>query len=390
MYNKLLVKLFVVAGLIPYCFLSAQVSSPVLTGADQMATLVGQLRGKRVAMMVNQTSVVSKLHIVDTLKASGVDIKTIFSPEHGFRGTADAGESVSDAVDARTGISIVSLYGNNRKPTPDQLKNIDIVVFDIQDVGVRFYTYISSLHYLMESCAEQNKKLLILDRPNPNGTLVDGPVLKDKELKSFVGMHSIPIAHGMTIGEYARMINSEGWLGDGRKCDLEIIPLKNWQHAEPYSLGIKPSPNLPNDHSIALYPSTCLFEGTILSIGRGTQNPFELVGHPALKEKYGFQFTPVSIEGMAKDPVLKGQVCFGLDLRKAVVKKGIDLSYLIELYNAFPDKEKFFNNYFNKLAGTKDLKDQIINGMTEEQIKATWQKDLDAFKQIRKKYLLYP
>lgn len=265
---------------------------------------------------------------------------------------------------------------------------IDVVVFDIQDVGVRFYTYISSLHYLMEACAESGKKLIVLDRPNPNGSLVDGPVLK-MELKSFVGMHPIPIAHGMTIGEYASMVIGEGWLTAGKKCNLEIVRLKNWHHSDSYSIAIRPSPNLPNDHAIALYPSTCLFEGTVLSIGRGTQNPFELVGHPDLKN-YTFQFTPASIPGMAKTPPLENKLCFGLDLRNKVVKKQIDLSYLIELYRAFPDKGKFFNNYFNTLAGNKILKEQIIKGMTEEQIKATWQSDLNAFKKLREKYLLYP
>lgn len=366
----------------------AQKPNAIQTGADQIPEVLSKLKGKEVAMMVNQTAVVGKLHLVDSFKASGINIKKIFSPEHGFRGKADAGEVVGDAVDLKTGIPIISLYGSNKKPTAVQMGDIDIVVFDIQDVGVRFYTYISSLHYLMEACAESGKKLIILDRPNPNGSLVDGPVLK-MELKSFVGMHPIPIAHGMTIGEYASMVIGEGWLPAGKKCNLEIVRLKNWHHSDFYSIAIRPSPNLPNDHAIALYPSTCLFEGTVLSIGRGTQNPFELVGHPDLKN-YPFKFTPTSIPGMAKTPPLENKLCFGLDLRSKVVKKQIDLSYLIELYQAFPDKGKFFNNYFNTLAGNKELKEQIIKGMTEEQIKATWQNDLNAFKKLRKKYLLYP
>jgi uncharacterized protein YbbC (DUF1343 family) len=362
---------------------------PLQTGADQMPLLLTKLAGKRIALMVNQTSVVGKAHLVDSLQSHNVDIKKILAVEHGFRGSADAGEVVGDGVDAKTGVPIVSLYGKNHKPTPTQMEDVDVVVFDIQDVGVRFFTYISSLHYLMEACAETGKKLIVLDRPNPNGALVDGPIL-DMELKSFVGMHPIPIAHGMTIGEYARMVNDEGWLAGGKKCELEVVPMKNWKHSDFYSIRIKPSPNLTTDQGIALYPSTCLFEGTVLSIGRGTQNPFELVGHPELKGKYSFQFTPVSIEGMAKEPVLKGQACFGLDLRKVPVKKEIDLRYLLELYNAFPDKQKFFNNYFDKLAGTKELKNQIVKGMTDAQIKATWKPGLDKFKSIRKKYLLYP
>lgn len=338
-------------------------------------------------MMVNQTAVVGNAHLVDSLKSLGINITKIFSPEHGFRGTADAGEVVKDSIDKKTGISILSLYGKNKKPTRSQLQDVDILVFDIQDVGVRFFTYISSLHYLMEAAAENKKQILVLDRPNPNGALIDGPVLK-MELKSFVGMHPIPIAHGMTIGEYALMINGEGWLGKGKRCELDIIKLTNWRHTDRYAVPIRPSPNLPNDHAIALYPSSCLFEGTVLSIGRGTQNPFELVGHPDLKS-YPFQFTPKGIPGMAKTPLLENQICYGLDLRKIEVKKFIDLSYLIELYKAYPIKEKFFNNYFNTLAGTPQLKAQIMEGMTENKIRATWQKDLEAFKKIRAKYVLY-
>lgn len=365
-----------------------------VTGADQLDLLLPKLSGKRVAMLVNQTAVVKKTHLTDTLKALGVNIVKIFSPEHGFRGTADAGEKVSDGVDAKTGLPVVSLYGdtrtdgtNPRKPTPEHLQDVDVVIFDIQDVGVRFFTYIGSLHYLMESCAENGKKLFILDRPNPNGSYVDGPILQP-ELKSFVGMHPVPIVHGLTVGEYAQMINGEGWLEGGRKCEVEIVKLKNWKHADPYSLPIKPSPNLPNDHAIGLYPSTCLFEGTALSLGRGTQNPFEFIGHPDLKNQ-PFQFTPVSIDGMAKRPRLENKVCYGLDLRNKKLPNKIWLQPVIDMYQAFPDKEKFFIGYFDTLAGTKELKEQIKKGMTEEQIRETWKMNLDNFRAKREKYLLY-
>ena len=359
----------------------------VVTGAEQIPEVIAKLKDKRVAMMVNQTSIVGKTHLVDSLKMLGINIKKIFAVEHGFRGTADAGETVNNSIDSKSGIAIVSLYGNNKKPTAENLTDIDLVVFDIQDVGARFYTYISSLHYLMEGCAEHNKPLLILDRPNPNG-YVDGPILQ-KEFKSFVGMHPIPVVHGMTIGEYAQMINGEGWLEGGKKCRLEVIKLKNWRHDDWYSLPVRPSPNLPNDQAIALYPSTCFFEGTALSVGRGTQHPFEWIGHPDLKG-YTFQFKPVSIVGMAKQPPFENQICFGLDLTKVKAKRQIDLSYLIELYKAFPDKEKFFIKYFNTLAGSDVLREQIMTGTNEENIRASWQSGLETFKKIRSKYLLYP
>ena len=361
--------------------------TPILTGAEQLDLLLPKIQGKRIALLVNHTATIGKTHLVDTLQKRAVNIKKILSPEHGFRGNADAGEKVNDGIDTKTGLPVISLYGNNKKPTPEQLADVDIVIFDIQDVGVRFFTYISSLHYLMEACAEQNKKLLILDRPNPNGSYVDGPVL-DPSLKSFVGMHPIPIVHGLTVGELAQMINGEGWLEGKKKCEFEIIPLKNYTHQSVYVLPIKPSPNLPNQQSVLLYPSTCLFEGTALSVGRGTQHPFEWIGHPDLK-KQSFQFTPVSIEGMAKKPPHENSVCFGVDLSNLKTGKEISLKYLIQLYQEFPDKEKFFISYFDKLAGTKLLKEQIKKGMTEKQIRATWKKDLDAFKSKRKKYLIY-
>jgi uncharacterized protein YbbC (DUF1343 family) len=359
----------------------------IITGAQQLDKLLPGLLDQAVGIVVNHTSMVGNTHLADTLQKSGVNLKKIYAPEHGFRGTADAGELIKDGVDSKTGLPVVSLYGNNKKPTPQQLADVDIVIFDIQDVGVRFYTYISTLHYVMEACAENNKKVIVLDRPNPNGSYVDGPIL-EKEHQSFVGLHPIPIVHGLTIGELARMINGEGWLGKNKKCDLEIIPVKNWKHNDAYPLPVKPSPNLPNDQSIRLYPSTCLFEGTVLSLGRGTQMPFQVIGHPDLKNM-PFQFTPISIEGMSKNPPHENKVCYGLDLRNADVKPQLDLRYLIDMYQAFPDKEKFFNSYFEKLAGTSTLREQIKLGMTEDQIRQSWKTGLEKFKETRKKYLLY-
>jgi len=295
---------------------------------------------------------------------------------------------VLDGIDAKTGVPVVSLYGTNKKATPEQMKDVDIVVFDIQDVGVRFFTYISSLHYLMEACAENNKKVIVLDRPNPNGSYVDGPIL-EPEQKSFVGMHPIPIVHGLTMGEYAQMINGEGWLEGGRTCELAVVHLLGWKHADSYSLPIPPSPNLPNDHAIALYPSTCLFEGTSFSVGRGTLNPFELVGHPDMKD-LAFTFTPVSIDGMAKEPKLQNVECFGLDLRSEKPGQQVSLKHLIAMYQAFPEKEKFFISYFDKLAGNTMLKEQIKAGLTEEEIRNSWKPELSKYLTMREKYLLYP
>jgi uncharacterized protein YbbC (DUF1343 family) len=363
-------------------------ATPVITGAQQLTVLLPMLGSQRTGIVVNHTSLVGKTHLADTLLKRGVALKKIFAPEHGFRGTADAGEEIKDGVDAKTGLPVVSLYGNNKKPTPQQLADLDVIIFDIQDVGARFYTYISTLHYVMEACAENNKRLIVLDRPNPNGSYIDGPVM-EKQHQSFVGMHPIPIVHGLTIGELAGMINGEGWLGENKKCQLDVVPVKNWKHSDFYSLPVKPSPNLPNDQAIRLYPSTCLFEGTVLSLGRGTHDPFQVIGHPELKNM-PYQFTPVSIEGMSKNPPLENKVCYGIDLRQAPVKPAVDLSYLIQLYQAFPDKDKFFNNYFEKLSGTSRLREQIRQGLTEEQIRETWQQDLNAYKEKRSRYLLYP
>jgi uncharacterized protein YbbC (DUF1343 family) len=361
----------------------------LMVGADQLDLLIPKLQGKHIGLMVNNTSVVGRTHLADTLKNSGVAIRKIFAPEHGFRGTADAGEEVKDGVDVKTGLPIVSLYGANRKPTPAQLADVDVVVFDIQDVGVRFYTYISSLHYVMEACAEQEKKLLILDRPNPNGNFIDGPVL-EPAFRSFLGMHPIPLVHGLTIGELALMINGEGWLGLGKKCELEVITVKNWKHADPYPLRQKPSPNLPNDQAIRLYPSLGLFEGTVISVGRGTQMPFQVLGHPDLKSM-PFQFTPVSIDGMAKDPLYENRICYGIDLRNVVAERKLNLSYLLQFYKAFPDKEKFFNaKSFDTHLGTSRFRQQILEGVSEEVIRQTWKKDLDTYRSMRNRYLLYP
>lgn len=366
---------------------NGQANTKIVTGAEQLDKLLPLLQNKSVALLVNNTSVIGQTHLVDTLQKLKVNIKKIFSPEHGFRGKVEAGETIDNEIDAATGISVVSLYGNKKKPTPEHLADVDVVIFDIQDVGTRFFTYISSMHYLMEACAENKKKVIVLDRPNPNGHYIDGPVL-NMSLKSFVGMHPIPIVHGLTVGELARMINGEGWLAGGTTCDLEVVAMKNYDHQKKYSLLIKPSPNLPNDHAIALYPSTCLFEGTVMSLGRGTKNPFELLGNPLLKNQ-PFQFKPESIEGMAKNPPHENKICYGVDLRNEKPTNYISLKYLILFYNLYPDKDKFFIPYFNTLAGNTQLKEQIKKGMSEEDIRATWKKDLNEYKKKRKKYLLY-
>jgi uncharacterized protein YbbC (DUF1343 family) len=365
---------------------ATQVVNAAITGAAQLDLLLPKLKGKQVALVVNHTSLVGKTHLADTLKSVGVNIKKIFGPEHGFRGAAADGELVNDSVDTKTGITLVSLYGKNKKPTAKQLADVDVVIFDIQDVGARFYTYISTMHYVMEACAENKKQLIILDRPNPNG-YVDGPVLQPG-LKAFVAMHPIPIVHGLTVGELAQMINGEGWLEGSKKCSIDIIKVKNWKHNDEYSLPVKPSPNLPNDQAIKLYPSICLFEGTVISLGRGTQMPFLVLGNPDLKDM-PFQFTPVNIKGMAINPPHENKVCYGIDLRNIVAERKLDLSYVIKFYNLYPEKDKFFKPYFDTLAGNTTLKQQIKDGLTEEQIRATWQQDLDAYKEKRKKYLLY-
>ena len=368
------------------------VKTTIIVGANQTDQYLKLLKGKRVGVVGNQSSVIFKdgayTHLVDSLIGLKVDVKKVFSPEHGFRGTADAGEKIKDGIDTKTGVPIISLYGDNKKPKPEQLKGLDILVFDIQDVGVRFYTYISTLHYVMEACAEANIPLLILDRPNPNGHYVDGPIL-EKAYTSFVGMHPIPIAHGMTIGEYAQMINGEKWLKNSVQCQLAVISMKNYNHQMAYSLPIKPSPNLPNDQSIVLYPSLCFFEGTNVSVGRGTNKQFQVFGSPDLDKNYfKFSFTPQPNEG-AKTPPQEGKLCYGRDLSQLDVKPGLNLEYLIEAYSNTANKSKFFNSFFVKLAGTAKLQEQIEKGLSEKDIKATWSKGLEDFKQVRTKYILY-
>ena len=360
----------------------------VTVGAAQLDILLPKLKGKNTALVVNHTALVKNTHLADTLKTYGIIIKKVFAPEHGFRGAAADGETIKDGFDTRSGLPVASLYGDNKKPTPEQLADVDVVIFDIQDVGARFYTFISTLHYVMEACAEQHKKLIVLDRPNPNGNYTDGPVL-DPSLKSFIGMHPIPIVHGLTVGELAKMINGEGWLDKGVKCDVEVIPVLGWAHSDPYSLSTKPSPNLPNDQAIKLYPSICLFEGTVISVGRGTQTPFLILGNPLLKD-LPFQFTPVAIPGMSNNPPHQNKICYGLDLRNVNVEPRINLKYLIDLYQRYPEKEKFFTSYFDKLAGTTTLKQQIKEGVSEEEIRKGWQKDLGIYRELRKKYLIYP
>ncbi|WP_256012627.1 exo-beta-N-acetylmuramidase NamZ family protein [Desertivirga xinjiangensis] len=375
--------------------------SVIITGADQTDKYLSYLKGKRIGMVVNQTSIIGKTHSVDSLKSLGVNIVKIFGPEHGFRGNASAGVHVEDEKDPKTGIEVVSLYGKNHKPSKESLSNVDLMVFDIQDVGARFYTYIATMHRVMEACAESGKELLILDRPNPHGYLIDGPIL-DMANKSGIGIHPVPIAHGMTVGEYAKMINGEKWLANGVQCKITIIPVANYSHDLPYDLPVNPSPNLNTPESIILYPSTCLFEGTVISQGRGTYTPFTVLGNPQLKGKYTFSFTPKSIKGMSETPLHMNEECYGLNLRNqetvaALRKSGkINLKWMMDLYAAYPDKEKFFDSSQSKeignidrLAGVKQFKEQIVAGLSEERIRKSWKKGLDGFKNMRKKYLIY-
>lgn len=381
----------------------------ITTGADQPIIYLPLLEGKKVGVLTNQTGIVNfdlkyedegihphdlktatinykQMHLVDFLYYNKINLKKIYAPEHGFRGTADAGELIKDRKDTKTGLPIISLYGNNKKPTKEQLTGIDVMIFDLQDVGARFYTYISSLHYLMEACAENNIPMIVFDRPNPKGATVDGPVL-DMKNKSFVGMHPIPVLHGMTIGEYAQMINGEKWLMNGVQAKLTIIPVKNYNKGMQYSLPIKPSPNLPNDTSINLYTSLCFFEGTNVSMGRGTEKQFQIYGSPFLKNM-DFTFTPKPNEG-AKDPVHNGVKCFGEDLSTHKTIDGLSLEWLLKAYKNTDSKEKFFNNFFIKLAGTDQLQKQIEKGLTEKEIRSSWKAGIEDFTETRKKYLLY-
>ena len=368
----------------------------LVVGANQTEKYIDLLKGKNVAVVANNTSVIFKntnsnsdyKHLVDSLLSIDVNITKVFAPEHGFRGLEDAGAIIKDGTDKETNLPVVSLYGKNRKPSPSHLENIDIVVFDIQDVGVRFYTYISTLQYVMETCAELDIPILVLDRPNPNRHYVDGPIVQE-DSKSFVGLNPIPIIYGMTIGEYAKMVNGEKWMNNGVQCDLIVIPLKNYDYNEIYSLPLRPSPNLPNDKSINLYASVCMFEGTNVSCGRGTEKQFQIFGSPFLpKSSYNFTFTPQPNFG-SQTPKYLNEECYGLDLSTSENLSSLNFSWLINAYNATTEKDKFFNKYFYKLAGTHDLKAQIEKGLTIEEIKATWQEDLIAFKKIREKYLLY-
>lgn len=375
--------------------ISASGQEPLRTGADRTELYVSYLKNKNIGMVINQTSIIGKNEVssVDSLLKLGIRVKKIFGPEHGFRGTASNGASVDDSVDPKTGIPAISLYGKHYKPTPADLKGLDLVVFDIQDVGARFYTYLSTLHYVMEACAENHIELMILDRPNPNGFYVDGPML-DTTYRSFVGLDPLPIVHGLTLAEYAQMINGEGWLKDRVKCKLKIIKVSGYDHNTPYKLPVNPSPNLNTQQSILLYPSVCLFEGTTLSLGRGTLVPFQILGHPLLRGQYRFAFTPISVPGMSEDPPQKDKLCFGLDLRgydvnQFRISKKIDILWLIKLYSIFPDKEHFFNAYFTKLAGTDQLRKQIEAGKTEDEIRKSWEPELSRYKEMRKKYLLY-
>ncbi|CAA9195696.1 hypothetical protein FLA105534_00789 [Flavobacterium bizetiae] len=362
-------------------------ASTIKTGADNYEKYLPLLKDKKVGIVTNQTGILSdKTHLVDFLLEKKVAVQTIFAPEHGFRGTADAGEHVVDGKDPKTGLPIISLYGDNKKPKAAQLTGIDVMIFDLQDVGARFYTYISSLHYVMEACAENGIPLIVLDRPNPNGGIVDGPLL-EKEFTSFVGMHPIPLLHGMTIGEYSKMINGEKWLKNAVQCKLTVIPCVDYKRDMSYSLLAKPSPNLPNNQSINLYASLCLFEGTNVIMGRGTEKQFQIYGSPFLT-KTSFTFTPKPNFG-AKDPLYNGKECFGEDLTSYPKLTQLELKWLIKAYQNTSDKTKFFNPFFTKLAGTKKLQQQIESGVSENEIRKSWQKDLETFKKMRKAYLLY-
>ncbi|MEY1640254.1 exo-beta-N-acetylmuramidase NamZ family protein [Tenuifilum osseticum] len=374
-------------------FLITARAQEILPGARLMSNYLPLIQGKRVAVVANHTTLVGSKHLVDTLLSAGVTIKKIFSPEHGFRGDIEAGELIGNYTDKVTGLPVISLYGGSKKPKPTDLSDVDVVIFDLQDVGVRFYTYISTMHYVMEACAENNKPLIILDRPNPNGFYVDGPVL-DTAYRSFVGMHPVPLVHGMTIGEFAQMINGEGWLKGKIQCNLTVIPCRGYTHSMTTALPVRPSPNLPNHLSILLYPSLGLFEGTVVSVGRGTDYPFQVFGFPNFPDK-GFRYIPVEKRGASLNPPYKGKPVYGIDLRDYSVNYFLDrreiiLDWLIYSYNNYPEKDKFFNNFFNLLAGTSVLRQQIENGLTPSEIRATWQPALEQFKLLRKKYLLYP
>jgi uncharacterized protein YbbC (DUF1343 family) len=365
----------------------------IITGSQNFDKYYDLIKDKKVGVLVNQSSLVGNTHLVDFLRENNIDIIRIFSPEHGFRGSKDAGEIVKNGVDTKTGLTVVSLYGGkHKKPSKDDLNNIEVLIIDLQDVGVRFYTYISTMTLAMEACAENNIPVIVLDRPNPNGFYVDGPVLNE-DFKSFVGMHKVPVVYGMTIGEYAKMVNGEGWLKNKITCDLTVVPLKKYTHNMIVKLNIAPSPNLPDWISVYLYPSLCFFEGTVVSVGRGTKFPFKVFGHPELPYD-DFTFTPESIPGKSTHPKLEGKLCHGKNLIPYAYEykdnpRKLNLSWLIDSYNKLKYKADFFNSYFDKLTGNDDLRRQITEGETYEQIRESWQGDLDDFKIIRKKYLIY-
>jgi len=390
-HNKFKIKSTYFLILIAFNYLSfSQDNKSISVGSNQLKEYLHEITNLSVGVIANSTSQIKdnnkSIHLIDSLIKLNVRIKKVFSPEHGFRGEADAGEKIKNSIDLKTGLEIVSLYGSNKKPTNEQLKGLDVLIFDIQDVGARFYTYISTLHYVMEAAAENNLKLIILDRPNPNAHFVDGPVL-DLKFKSFVGMHPVPIVHGMTIGEYAKMINGEKWLKNEVKCDLRVIEIKNYNRKIIYDLPVKPSPNLPNKRSINLYPSLCLFESTSVSIGRGTDLQFQIIGNPNWENKT-FTFTPLSMPG-AKNPKYINTKCYGEDLRDSPILNEINLKWIIEAYNSSNNKEIFFKKGFNRLAGNKELKEQIINGVSEKDIKSSWKNGIKQFQLIRSKYLIY-
>ena len=367
---------------------SSGLEMPIVVGAERLQSYLPKLKDKKVALLINQTSIVFDKLLLDTLLAKGVMVIKIFVPEHGFRGTADAGAHIKNEKDAKTGLPVISLYGKNKKPTAEQMKDIDILVYDLQDVGVRFYTYISTLEYAMDACIENRKELLILDRPNPNRHIIDGPVL-DTSLRSFVGMQAVPVLYGMTVGEYAKMIVAEGWIKNAKKLKFSVIACSSYDNKDlrmNYILPVPPSPNLKNMNAIRLYPGLCFFEGTIVSVGRGTEKPFEQWGHPDYKGKLVHSFIPKSTMGATK-PLLENQICYGEKLE--IASNNLDISHLLKAYQLSPQKEKFFNPFFEKLAGTKLLRQQIIEGKSEAEIRASWQPELEKFKAIRKKYLLY-
>ena len=388
---KLLAYMFLIALFCTSCHATVAEKEQVKTGAERTPLYIPLLKNKKVGLVANHTSTIGKVHLADTLVRSGVNLVKIFSPEHGFRGESGAGDEIGNSTDNKTGLPVISLYGSRKKPDPADLKGIDIMVYDIQDVGVRFYTYISTLHYVMEACAEQQIPLVIIDRPNPLGYYTDGPVL-DTNYRSFVGMHPIPVVYGMTAGELAGMINGEGWLAGNLSCELTVIPCVNYSHDFRYSLPVNPSPNLNAMEAVYLYPSLCFFEGTIMSLGRGTDFPFRVIGHPDFPVKE-FHFTPQANAGN-KNPLFKGEICYGIDYRSFSTNElqsmdQINLQWLIDVYNNMNMKEMFFTNYIDKLAGTNTLRQQILNGWSQDQIRKSWQDDLNRFREKRKKYLIY-